>query len=123
MVNNEHTHSTNTIFPTQSKPQSSGTTLRSVRQDKGASSRERRASVQPAPRKNVMRPHQMNSNHSRSQNRPTPKRKTIHLTLWVKPVVKAELQRIAEPEGVSISAAGGAFLEEALRQNLYTQHT
>jgi hypothetical protein len=60
----------------------------------------------------------MNSNSHRSQNRPTAKRKTVHLTLWVKPVVKAELQRIAEREGVSVSATGGAFLEQALQQHV-----
>src|SRR5206468_3412189 len=60
----------------------------------------------------------MNSNHNRSQKRPTAKRKTVHLTLWVKPVVKAELERIAEQEGVSVSATGGAFLEQALQQHV-----
>ncbi len=64
----------------------------------------------------------MNSNTSRSQNRPTPKRKTVHLTLWVKPVVKAELKRVAETEGLSVSSTGGAFLEEAIRQKLHVQH-
>src|SRR5207253_7309818 len=55
---------------------------------------------------------------SRSQNRSTAKRKTVHLTLWIKPVVKAELQRLAEQEGVSVSATGGAFLEQALQQHI-----
>lgn len=64
----------------------------------------------------------MNRNSTRSQNRPVPKRKTVHLTLWVKPVVKAELMRVAETEGLSISSTGGAFLEEAIRQKLHVQH-
>jgi hypothetical protein len=64
----------------------------------------------------------MNTSHARSQNQPTIKRKTTHLTLWVKPVVKSELQRIAEQEGVSISTTGAAFLEEAIRQKLHIQH-
>jgi len=42
--------------------------------------------------------------------------------LWVKPVVKAELQRIAEGEGLSISATGGAFLEQAIQQDIHSQH-
>jgi hypothetical protein len=50
--------------------------------------------------------------------------------LWVKPVVKAELKRIAEQESnkkkeekeVSISAVGGAFLEKALQTNLDMQY-
>src|SRR5437899_3704601 len=64
----------------------------------------------------------MNSNTTRSKNRPVPKRKTVHLTLWVKPVVKAELKRVAETEGLSVSSTGSAFLEEAIRQNLHVQH-
>ena len=47
----------------------------------------------------------------------------MHLTLWVKPVVKAELERIAEQEGVSVSKAGGALLEQALQQNIDMQYS
>src|SRR5437763_1261221 len=95
---------------------------RGVWQDNPTPPRARTASPQPAPRKNMLRPQAMNSNPHRSQNRPTAKRKTVHLTLWVKPVVKAELARIAESEGVSVSRAGGAFLEHALQQDIHTQH-
>ncbi len=49
-------------------------------------------------------------------------RKTVHVTLWVKPEIKAELKRLAEKEGVSVSATGGSFLEEAIRQQLHVQH-
>jgi hypothetical protein len=64
----------------------------------------------------------MNSNTTRSKKRSVPRRKTVHLTLWVKPVVKAELKRVAETEGLSVSSTGSAFLEEAIRQNLHVQH-
>jgi hypothetical protein len=105
-------------LPRQSSATVGATTLRRVGQDKGAFLRERTASAQPAPQETLMRPQQMNRNTSRSQNNPTPKRKTVHLTLWVKPVVKAELQRLAEQEGLSVSATGGAFLEQALQQHI-----
>jgi len=59
----------------------------------------------------------------RTQQERGSSRKTVHLTLWVKPVVKAELERIAETEGLSVSATGAAFLENALQQNLHSQHT
>jgi hypothetical protein len=49
-------------------------------------------------------------------------RQTVQLSLWVKPPVKAEVQRIAQTEQVSVSKVGGTFLEEALRQRLSTQH-
>jgi hypothetical protein len=53
----------------------------------------------------------------RSQNTPVAKRRTVQLTLWTHPIVKAEIQRIAKREGVSDSAVGAAFLEKALQQN------
>jgi len=43
--------------------------------------------------------------------------------LWVKPIVKAELQRIAEREGLSVSGAGGTFLEKALQQHIDMQYS
>src|SRR3712207_6288500 len=65
-----------------------------------------------------MRPHAMNSKPARVQSRPSPKRKTVHLTLWVNPIVKAELQRIAQQEQTSVSAVGSAYLERALQQHV-----
>jgi len=50
------------------------------------------------------------------------KRQTVKVTLWVKPVVKAELQRRAEREGLSLSATGAAFLEKALQQSIDMQY-
>jgi hypothetical protein len=41
--------------------------------------------------------------------------------LWVKPIVKAEVQRLAEMNGLSPSAQGAALLEEMLRQKLHIQ--
>jgi hypothetical protein len=50
------------------------------------------------------------------------KRKTVPITLWVKPEIKAELKRLAEKEGLSVSQVGGSFLQEAIRQKLHVQH-
>jgi hypothetical protein len=58
---------------------------------------------------------------TRSKNAPLPKRKTVHLTLWVDPIVKAELQRLAEEEGLTVSKTGSAFLEQALKNNVDMQ--
>jgi hypothetical protein len=65
-----------------------------------------------------MRPHGLNTEAARSKNKPKPKRKTIHLTLWVDPIVKRELQRVAELEGLTVSKTGVAFLKQALQQNV-----
>jgi hypothetical protein len=70
-----------------------------------------------------MRPHPLSSNATRSKNKPRPKRKTVHLTLWVDPIVKRELQRIAEQEGVTVSKTGAAFLKQALQNNVNMQYS
>ncbi len=49
-------------------------------------------------------------------------RQLVQLTIWLKPAVKAEIQRIAEKEGLSVSSTGRAGLEEWVRQKLHIQH-
>ena len=122
MVNTAHTQSWQSVFARQRHTAIGQQPRSGVWQDNPTPHAARTASPQPAPRKKTMRPQQLNSNLSRSQNRPTAKRKTVHLTLWVKPVVKTELQRRAESEGISVSATGAAFLEHALQQDMHTQH-
>src|SRR5947209_19892558 len=106
MMNTAHTQSSQNIFERQRHTANGQQPRSGVWQDNPTPRTARTASPQPAPRQNGMRPQQMNSNPSRSQNKPTAKRKTVHLTLWVKPVVKTELARIAEQEGLSVSATG-----------------
>src|SRR5713226_8767281 len=50
------------------------------------------------------------------------KRQTVHFTTWVKPSVKAELQRIAAAEGLTASRTGAAALEEWLARRSHIQH-
>ncbi len=50
------------------------------------------------------------------------KRKSVPLTLWVPPAIKAELERIAKTEQLTISKTGGALLTDAIRQKLHKQH-
>jgi hypothetical protein len=93
-----------------------------VGQDKGASKRARIATDQPAPHGRVPRSQALHNDTPRSQNKPAPKRRTVHLTLWVKPIVKTELQRLAEQEGLSVSSIGAAFLEKAMQAKLDMQY-
>lgn len=123
MPNNQRTHLSHNTFPRRLQQPEQVTTVRGVRQDNPAPQRARTASPQPAPPKNSMRPTPKKGDTTSTQPKTSKKRKTVHLTIWVKPVVKAELQRIAEQEGLSVSATGAAFLEQALQQNLHTQHT
>jgi hypothetical protein len=95
----------------------------SVVQDKGRISSARIGTQQPAPPKNPMRPHPSNTGAARSKNNPKPKRKTVHLTLWVDPIVKRELQRIAEQEGVTVSKTGSSLLKQALQNSVNMQYS
>src|SRR5947207_1376279 len=107
-----------TIFPRRSSPRSGEHPLSGVGQDNPTPPPARTASPQAAPPKTGMRPTPNEVSRTRPERKTSKKRKTVHLTLWVKPVVKVELQRIAEQEGVSVSSAGAAFLEKALQHNL-----
>jgi hypothetical protein len=111
----------NSVHPRFQQPERV-TPVRGVWQDKTALRYDRIATPQPEPRKTMMRPHQTNTKTSRSQKQ-LKQRKTVSLTLWVRPQLKAEIRRIAEQEGVSVSQTGGAGLEEWVRQQLHIQHT
>jgi len=51
------------------------------------------------------------------------KRKTVPLTLWMKAEMKAELQSLANKDGLSLSKFGGTLLTEAIHQELHILHT
>jgi hypothetical protein len=112
------------IFLQQNHVVSSLRSRGDVRQDKSAALRGRVATAQPERPATVMRAHQGESQPSRIQNNTTDKRKTVPLALWVKPFVKAEVQRMVElekhqgKEDVSLSSVGGAFLERGIQQNV-----
>lgn len=117
-----HTQLSHDSVPSRLQRSQRVTTVRSVRQDKPRPTRARIASHQPAPPQNMMRAQKTNTPPARSQNQPNQKRKTVKLTIWTKPHVKAELQRIAEREGVSVSKAGATLLERAMQANIDMQY-
>jgi hypothetical protein len=43
--------------------------------------------------------------------------------LWVDPIVKRELQRVAEQEGLTVSKTGSALLRQALQNNVDMQYS
>jgi hypothetical protein len=122
MVNTKQPHSSRNVFQQQSQPSARPRPQGGVRQDKRAFLRARTASHQPASLKNDMRAQAIATENIRSRNRNEQKRKTIQLTLWVKPIVKTELEQIAEQEGLSISATGSAVLEKALQEHIDMQY-
>src|SRR5947209_8212637 len=121
-MNNAHAQFPQNSFPRQYSRANGQRTRGVVWQDNPTPPPARTASPQPAPPKNDMRPTQKQMDTPRTQLTKAKKRKTVHLTLWVKPVVKAELERIAQEEGLSVSSVGAAFLEKALQQDIHTQH-
>lgn len=95
----------------------------SVRQDKARISSARVGTRQPASLPNPPRTDALNTGAARSKNTPTPKRQTVQLTLWVDPIVKGELQRVAEQEGLTVSKTGAALLTQALQNNVDMQYS
>ncbi len=122
MANNLKPQNPSNVFQHQSHPSNRQRPPGGVRQDKRAFLRARTASRQPASIKNDMRAQANLTKNIRSRNRNEQKRQTVQLTLWVKPIVKSELGRIAQQEGLSISATGGAFLEKALQEHIDMQY-
>jgi hypothetical protein len=110
------------IFSLQSNGAAEEAVNASVRQDKARISSARVASAQPAAVTHTPRAKPLHPNGTRTPNGNVAKSSTVHLDLWVNPIVKSELQRIAEQEGLSMSATGAALLEAAIRQKLHIQH-
>lgn len=118
------TQSSQNVFSRRSHTPTVEPPLHGGRQDKRALTFARRASPQPAPhKKHILALNRtLETKTPRSQKSPHHTRRSAKVTTWVKPVVSAELQRIAVQEGLSVSAAGAALLEEAIRQKLHVQH-
>src|SRR5436309_1974363 len=122
MVNTAHTHFTDNGVPRRYSAANVLTTVRGVRQDNPAQPPAPSGTPQPAPRKKDARTTPKDVHiHTPHQTKPY-LGKDVQLNLWVRPVVKAELERVAKREGVSVSSAGEALLENALQQDIYTQH-
>ena len=92
------------------------------RQDNPAPPPAPSGTPQPAPHKNSTRTAPKNAQIPPTRQKKTRLGKDVQLNLWVRPVVKAELERVAKREGLSVSSAGEALLEKALQQDMYTQH-
>ena len=92
-----------------------------VWQDKRGSVSDRSGSAQPASVQQGHRSPCVSSKTPRLQNGHVAKTQAVPLQVWVKPIVKAEVQRQAEIDGLSASATGAALLEEIIRQKLHIQ--
>jgi hypothetical protein len=115
----KYPHSARNVFLPQSDDTVSAQPLRGVRQDKVALTRDRKGTKQPASVQNSIRSEQSGTSLSRSQTHPARNRAKVPFTLHVDPIIKAEVQRQAEINGISASAEASALLEEMLRQKLH----
>src|SRR5438874_3021723 len=122
MLNTAHTHFTANSFPRRYNATNGLTTVRGVRQDNPAPNPAPSATPQPAPLKNTTRTAPNRENTNTTHRKKTHLGKDVQLNLWVRPVVKVELERVAKREGLSVSAAGEALLEKALQTDIHTQH-
>jgi hypothetical protein len=102
------------VFSRQSNGAGAETLNASVGQDKTALTRGSPASPQPEPLPKPAQSQPLNNKTDRAKKHGSTKHKTVHLVLWVKPIVKAELKRIAEQEGLSLSKTAGTLLARAL---------
>jgi len=46
----------------------------------------------------------------------------VQLTLWIEPLEKIEVQRLARTEGLTVSRVGATFVKQGIRQKLHQQH-
>ena len=118
MTNNLHPHSQRNIFINQEKTAKNKDAHGDVRQDKRAKTSARSASAQPARSHIPMRAEALTTNTPRSQNTPNARKAKEKLTLWIDPIVKAEVQRRAKRERLSDSEAGAALLKKGIQVDL-----
>jgi hypothetical protein len=109
------------VFLPRSDDTVSAQPLRGVRQDKVALTSDRKGTKQPASVSNGIRSDRSGMSLSRSQNHPARTRAKVPFTLHVDPIIKAEVHRQAEINGISASAEGSDLLEAMLRQKLHIQ--
>jgi hypothetical protein len=110
MASNRKPQSVNNVF----SQQANGAVTERLQRFDGQDKTALRSSARSQP---------LNNNPERTKKHGSNKRKTVHLVLWVNPIVKAELQRIAKQEGLSMSRAGGELLERSLQQNIDMQYS
>src|SRR5712692_10350380 len=103
MPNNLHSQSHQNIFINQRKATKNKDAHGDVRQDKRAKTSARIASRQPARSDIPMRADALTTNSPRSQNPLIATGPKVPLTLWVDPIVKADVLRRATESGGKLS--------------------
>src|SRR2546430_5905553 len=123
LPNNKTPHLKQTIYTTQQNPKEPAKRPRNVRQDKGFLTQALSASRQPAPLTKDSRAEDVYSKTPRSQNRFPTRVKLVHTTFWLHPLVRAELERIAGRESLTLSQVGATACEKYVRDTIERQQS
>jgi hypothetical protein len=110
------------IFSLQSNGAAGNARSVAVRQDKGVLTNAPRSTKQPAPLETGSRPPPSGTKVVRANKHIPAKVKLVHTTLHLHPLVRAELERRAATEFLSVSRVGAALLESAVRQDIHSQY-
>jgi hypothetical protein len=60
----------------------------------------------------------MSNSFARVQNKPSTKRQTVPVTIWVKPIEKEDLERVATAEKISLSQAGRTLMRKGMQTSV-----
>ena len=123
MASNGKPQSVTNVFPRQSNGAVTDAGGRFGRQDKARIASARIGTRQPAPETKRTRARQLNPNTTRSHPLSNQHQRAVKVTAWCDPIVKAELQRIAAQEGLTLSAVTSALLKQALRRHVDLQYS
>jgi hypothetical protein len=110
------------VFQSQPSSQTKIKQAGAVRQDKGVLTNAPGGMNQPAPPGIASRPPSLSTKWVRANTKDPAKVKLIHTALHLHPLVRAELERRAATEFLSVSRVGATLLETAIRQDIHSQY-
>jgi hypothetical protein len=128
MPNNKLPHSRSDIFQHQEKPKKTQRALGDLRQDKRGGTTARQPSTRPARSETPQRAETLDTKTHRIQTGTVDNSRTVQLSIWVKPIVKAEIQRLVDQgqkEGndkITASSVAAALLEKAVQGHIDMQY-
>jgi hypothetical protein len=110
------------VFSHQSNGAAAEAVDAAVRQDKGVLTNAPGSTREPAPPETASRPPASGTKVVRANKKDPAKVKLVHTTLHLHPLVRAELERRAATEFLSVSRVGATLLETAIRQDIHSQY-
>jgi hypothetical protein len=128
MVNNKNPHTQSDIYQNQEKSRKTKNALGGLRQDKRGGFSARRPSTQPARTKTPQRAETSDKKSDRIQNTTVDNSRTVQLSIWDKPIDKAEIQRLVDQghkEGndkITASSVAATLLERAVQGHIDMQY-